>query len=249
MRRACLALLALQFFPLWARGSAPKQPSAFQRKLHARVKTYSVRAQNFVQALAAIATKFQIPMGIQWTEDAGTNREVSRSWSNASAQQIIESIVNSHPGYEFDVRDGVVHIFPEWAKSSRQDFANLMIQNFVVRDQAPEAASKRLRELVRLTVSPPVARTKGPVGSAHSQAADVGERGISLALEHATVRDVLDKIALRSDRKIWIITFTKGPLTTTGFRRTRTLWVSTVPADEQPVWDMLRWGDPTPTCK
>jgi hypothetical protein len=51
---------------------------------------------------------------------------------------------------------------------------------------------------------------------------------------------------LASDRKIWIVTFTNGPLTPTGFRPTRTLWIKTIAVDEQPVWESLRWGDPIP---
>lgn len=249
MRRICLALLMLQVFPLRARTPVLEQSYALQGKLHGRIKTYSVRAENFVQALAAVATKFQIPMGVQWTEDRDTKREVSRSWKNASPEQIIKSLVNSHSGYGFDVSDGVVHIFPKWAKSSREDFVNLKVQSFVVLDQAPETATKALRDLVKLTVSPPAPRAKRPAGSVYSQAGDVGERNVSIALRKATVRDALDRIALASDRKIWVVTFTHEPLTPTRFRRTRTLWIKSIAVKEQPVWDSLRWGDPVPPSK
>jgi hypothetical protein len=59
---------------------------------------------------------------------------------------------------------------------------------------------------------------------------------------------VLDALALLSDKKIWIVTFTRNPeLTVTGFRRAVSLWnFSPIPDDKQPVWDILRWDEPVP---
>lgn len=202
--------------------------------------------RQFHPGLAQVAGKFQIPLEVQWSDDTETNRRLSMSWTNTDPEQIIETLVTSHRGYEFDVTDGVVHIYPRWATANGQDFVSLKLGEFIVHDQPPEIATKRLRELVKLKVSPPAPSSRGG-GSMYSQAGEVGEQNISFTLRNVTVQRALDEIALASGRKIWIVTFTNGPLTPTGFRPTRTLWINKIAANEQPVWDSLRWGDRIPS--
>jgi hypothetical protein len=209
-----------------------------------------MNGDNFVDALLKVATQFQIPMGIEWSENASTAQKISESWTDADVQQVIQRLVNAQRGYEFEVKDGVVHVFPEWAKSSQQDFVNLKVQKFIVRNEVAAAATRQLRDLVKLTVSPPPQTGATAGGTAGSQLGTIEDREISLKLENLTVRDALDQIALVSDRKIWVVTFTEEPLLTpTGFRRTRSLWIDTVPDNEQPVWNTLRWGDAIPPTK
>lgn len=190
-------------------------------------------------------------MGIEWTEDSDTERKVSRSWNNTEAQQAVRDLVVAQPRYKFDVANGVVHVFPRRAKANGKNFVNLKLRTFIVSGQMPEIASRQLRNLVKSTVSPPpsVPRVTPAGGSIYSQAGEVGERDINIDLHNVTVRDALDKIAPASDWKIWVVTFTDEPLTPTGFRRTRTLWIKTIAYNEQPVWDSLRRGDEIPPSK
>jgi hypothetical protein len=248
LTRLLLLLLLLLQLPFFApRAVAGPESADLHSRLSIPVKNYVLNAGGLLDALAKVAAKFQIPMGVQWSENSDTKREVTATWKNTDPEQMIRSLVSTHRGYELNVSDGVVHILPDWARSSPQNFLNLKLQKFAVFNQAPEIAGHRLRDLVKLTVSPapPQPRTAAN-GSAYSQAADVGEQNIGITLTNVTVRDALDRIALASDRKIWIVTFTNGPLTPTGFRPTRTLWIKTIAVDEQPVWDSLRWGDPIP---
>jgi hypothetical protein len=239
-------LLLLQLLLTTPRLVGARRPD-FQANVHMRVKNYTLNADSFLDALAKVAAKFQIPIGVQWSENSDTKRKVYASWANVDAQQVIQQLVRAHPGYRLEVSGGVVHVFPDWTISNRHDFVNLKVSKFIVRDQVPEIASHQLRDLVKLNVSPsPLPKPGVAGGTGYSQGADVGEQNIGLRLQNVTVRDALDKIALASDRKIWVVTFTDEPLTPSGFRRTRTLWIKTIASNEQPVWDSLRWGDEIP---
>lgn len=251
-----LSLLLLGLLPPSPRVSfAAPQAAAEQSapsldvKLHTRLETYTLDADNFFDALMKIAKEFQIPMGIQWSEAEDTMKKVSLSCANVDTEQILWKLVDSHPGYTFDMSKGVIHVFPKWTRGSRRDFVNLKIQDFVVRDQIPGLANRYLRDLVKLTVSPPPPPSGKPNGSGSSMGAEVGERNISLHLQNVIVRDALDAIALASTWKVWVVTFTDDPLTPTGFRPTRTIWISNFPPNEQPVWDSLHWGDAVPPSK
>lgn len=245
MLRIAMSLLLLELAVPGLRGVPRQRDSDLEASLHRHVTAYTLNADSFVDALAKLATRFGIPMGIEWYGNTEAARKVSLSWINSDPERMIRKLVGSQRGYEFDVSGGVVHVFSAKDRSSRQDFVNLKIREFIVRDEAPEIATRRLRDLVKLTVSPPPP-SDGRGGSVYSQAGEVGERNISLRLRNVTVRNALDRISLASDWKIWVVTFTDGPLTSTGFRPTRTLWIRNIPNGEQPVWDSLRWGSEIP---
>lgn len=225
--------------------SVPRQPSDLQTKLQAQVGGYSVNANDFLAALQEVARKFEIPLGVEWFKDEKTEQPVSRSWGNVSVKDIFDELARSEDGYEMVISNGLVHVRPASFHSGRQDFTALEIDTFDAHGVVIEGANRRLHELIAMTMVP-TSPSSGPVGTAGSQLSSGGERLLTVHLSHATVRDVLDRLALASDRKIWVVTFVDGS-TPTRFWRTRSLWSSEIPADDQqPVWDNFRWGDKIP---
>ena len=70
MRRMCALTTGLMLVSLPAmagRESTPRDP--LQTKLETNVQDYTLREGSFVQALAHVATEFEIPMGIEWIRD------------------------------------------------------------------------------------------------------------------------------------------------------------------------------------
>ena len=245
-----MSLILLQAPGTTSASSGSQRSHDLDAKLHTRVGNYTLNADNFLEALAQVATRFEITMGIEWSKSPATLQKVRLFWDQADVQQVIETLVKNQPGYEFNIDNDVVHVYPQEAKSNSHDFVNLRIQKFQVRNVVIETASHQLRDLVRLTVSPPqmVSSEEGPKGIIHSQAASVGEPELTFKFDSVTVRVALDELAVTSDRKIWVVTFTSDyGITPTGFWRTRTLWNSNViPDNEQPLWDMFHWGEAIP---
>src|SRR5712692_74379 len=231
-------------------GSTPSTAStqAIQAKLQSRVSTYSLRSEDFAHALITFADHFELPMGIEWVRSPETLRNVNLSWRDLTVSQMLQAIVNSQPGYKVETSGGIIHVFPEATHSSRQNFLNLKISSFKLRNQVVEVASHRLRDLVRPQVSPAEPKSQASRGFAYSQATNLDDPRFSVSLEDANVRQVLDKLITASDRKIWIVTFfPEGRSTSVAYLRTTTLWTNAmVPDSEQPVWDLLRWSDPIP---
>lgn len=153
--RLALLLLLAQLLLLPARCFADLQGRQSRSNLDAHVKNYVLDADNLLDALFKVATRFQIPLGVEWSQNQETMRNLSLSWTDADLQQVVKDLVSSYHGYQFDFSGGVVHVFPEWSISSQRDFVNLKVEKFFVRNQVPDAANHQLRELVKLTVSPP----------------------------------------------------------------------------------------------
>jgi hypothetical protein len=71
-----------------------------------------------------------------------------------------------------------------------------------VHNTVVEIASHDLRELVSRRISPPQSSPQRPAGVGYSQGVNIGDPKLSLALQNVNVRQVLDNMALASDRKI-----------------------------------------------
>jgi hypothetical protein len=224
-----------------------QKPQDLQTKLHSRIESYALDANDFARALLAIADKFNLPMGVEWVTTAGTMQKVNLSWNNATVQQILDTVVKAQPGYSLEISGDVIHIFPEERNTGPKNFLSLKIDKFEVHNEVIEIANRKLHTVLKAKISPPITSPKGPIGIVSSQGMNIGDPEFSLALQNVTVRDILDNLARASDRKIWVVTFIESPPKLTAYRQTTTLWThKEIPEVEQPVWDILRWTDPIP---
>jgi hypothetical protein len=64
-----------------------------------------------------------------------------------------------------------------------------------------------------------------------------------LDFTNATVEEILDAIAVASEEKVWVVTFSEDPNSLLqSFRRTESFISKAVAADkDQPVWDIFPW--------
>lgn len=249
---AALAISVLAVRGLGTARARPRAPGPTQlaTRLHERVPRYDLRVGSFPAALLKVAGDFKLPMGIEWERSASTMRPLAISQRNATVKEIIQAILASQPGYEVEVEKGVVRVSSAKLLADRRNFLKLKVGEFRAQTVGLETATKRLRELVKATVSPPRGgNRKAPQGgTGFSQGVEVGEPELTLDMQDASVEDVLDALAVASDRKIWLVTYAPGSaLTPTGFRRTVSIWNDEpIPDDEQPVWDFLRWAQVPP---
>ncbi len=242
-----LLLLTAQTRPLPPPASVPEAHQELNTKLDTKVHDYNLSAANFVEALTHVVGEFEIPMGIEWVDTPTAKARLNLSWKNATLEEVIRSITESQPGYQMEIKSGLVHIHPSKLIRDRQNFLKIKIKAFQSHDELDDVVSSKLRDLVKLTVSPPrPQRGRGGIGSSGAATLDVPR--INLRLQGVTVEDVLDALVTASAKRIWIVTFSDDPkLTTTGYRRTLSLWNSSpIPDNEQPVWDLFHWGDPIP---
>lgn len=237
----CVTLL---FLPLHLAG-AERQATDLQRKLDAHVAEYSLSAIGLADALARTSKQFQLPMGIEWMKDKQALGSLSRSWMDETVGGILRSIVETYPGYSFEVKDGIVHVFRQDLLNDSRNFLNLKVPVFFeVRHEPVGFANVQLRSVMQNIVSP---RNLPPgTGEAGSYTSgNVREKPLTLSLRGLTVREALEKMAAVSEHNVWIVTFSDtSELTPTGFRRTETLWhPAPFPITQQPMWDFFAWRE------
>jgi hypothetical protein len=233
-----LAVLLLQV-PLASHPSTESE--TLEGKLRVRLRHYTLDEETFLQALTRFAAEFEIPVGIEWSRTPATLQRVRVSWQDVTVHQVIESLVRSQPGYDFEISGGIVHIHPRETLGDARNFLNLGIDQFEVNNEFVGMASRRLRERIRRTLGhsrPP----KPGVGEAGSMATGLGDRKISLKLQNVAVRHVLDKLILVADFRVWIVTYSPTALTESGFRQVSSPEGNLLPEREQPVWSLLVWS-------
>lgn len=218
------------------------QSANLDQKLAISVHGYALSADSFVEGLLQVADRFQIPMGVEWIGCPSTRSRIAVGRTDATVREILQKVVETQPGYEMSISNGIVHVFATTVPP-HENFLLLRIKSFNVRNEIVESAQQKLRDLVRASVVLP---KSGGGGIAGSLISNVREPKIDLSIADATVEDVLDALATSSSRKIWVVTFAESAdLTPTGFRRTESLHGHVpVSDDEQPIWQTFGWGGP-----
>jgi hypothetical protein len=148
-----------------------------------------------------------------------------------------------------NLQNGVLHIRCPNLIPDKQNFITLPVDRFEIDHEPVEMAIRRLRDVIKVAVSPPKQQSgRGGIGGSLGYNPD--DPKISMKMNNVTVGEILDKMALSSAKKIWIVTFSdNSTVTASGFRRTLTLWNNhPIPDEEPPLWDMLYWGDASPTA-
>jgi hypothetical protein len=236
--KASLFLVILGFSQLVPAASTTRASEELDTKLNKPLTNYSLGVTNFVEALIHVSSEFQIPLGIAWLNDPAARTERSFAWKQATVKDVIESIVKTEPDYRVEIRNDIVRVIPLGLVPERQNFLKVKIKEFEVVNGYTDLAILKLRGIIG-----------SQKHSGFSIGAEPGEPKITIKLRNATVADIMDALAYRSTRKIWIVTFSTDPNPTAlGFRRTLTPWngFTPLPEEGEPALNFLHWGDKIP---
>jgi hypothetical protein len=158
-----------------------------------------------------------------------------RPWKKSDVRQIILDIVGTQSSYHFQAMPGVAHVSASIPDD--ENFLKINVQEFKVHNEYAELAYFKLR----MQIIPE------EHGNRQISLAGPGDSRLSVSLVQPKVEEVLDALSLASNRKIWVVTFSRAPrLTQAGMRRSISLWTNTPTEVDQPHWDVIRWGDPLP---
>ena len=199
----------------------------------------SLQANSLIDALLKTASRFQLPLAVEWVKSPETLRAVRFSENFTTATEAFGTVLSSYTDYAWRLENGVVHVFQKTMVNDPRNPLNFIVSQvpdrlWTVRD-ADSFMFQSIGEAVRST-GPKVLSVDLPTGS---------EPRFHLASNNAPVREVLNQIIFTSRMKIWIVTFPRDlPLTVKGFWETTPMYDPRgVKPEDQPFWIFLRWGD------
>jgi hypothetical protein len=212
---------------------------------------YSLQTDTFIDALLKIATRFELPLAVEWVKTADTLQLVRFSQDETTAAAVLDAVVLSHQGYTWQLENGIVHVFPRTLLTDSRNPLNVRVSGFPKDPITVAGADAFLFNATNEIVRSSLRKVESlPGGGTERGFQNVGIHTVEhLTIDagnDATVRDVLNKIILASKTKIWIATFpSQRTLTAKGYYEvTPMIDPKYVHTEDQPLWIFLKWGDP-----
>ena len=213
MTRFLVPFLSILLSP----GAIPSR-QGIQSKLTQRVAAFDSESSSTAEQLISFARQFQIPMGIELVETEKQPKAPAIHARNTSASQILEQILEASPNGRFSVTDGLVHVFSGAIVSDERNFLNLRVGRFSTKNESLYGAEFLLRTKIRQTLNP----TPGYAGGhGHGLPRNDGfdTHNLSLSIDNATVREVLNGIASSQGNAVWVVQLKPSQMIRNGNRQ------------------------------
>jgi len=144
-------------------------------------------------------------MGIEWIDNSNERAPESVHARNTTAQRILQQIVQEKPGTTFRLSGGVVHVFTSSRVSDGQNFLNLRIPHFQVENESLLGAEWLLRVAIHEVLNPRPGGYGGGHGHGVPRRDTFDVRNLSFSINNATVRQILNTIAVKQGNALWVV--------------------------------------------
>lgn len=170
--------------------------------LNRRIPEFQVTEAPTSLVLQRLANTSGVPIGVEVVpENDGQKRTITVITNGATVQNILDLIIGKDPRYLWQQTDSAINVFPKGAKDPLME---TIVERFEVSDVNKEQAIRELENSPE--VKKLLAQNFLSERTLRSLPGD-SEYNLprfSLNLTHASVRDILNKIALASNSKNWI---------------------------------------------
>ncbi len=201
-----------------APAAAVAQPQSTDRLLNTVVPHAEVRApftaENIASALASLAESTGVLLGFETVmEDDPYIGPDQFAWSlrGGTLQQVLDHIVTLDSRYEWRERNGVIHVRPKEAFDDARHFLNRRIPHFELKDALPLHATFELHRLFRgeCQIGHPIYDKRRE--QFLSQQPTAMRKPVSVALDDASVLDIMDAVIKAHGRLYWNVTYRVPP--------------------------------------
>lgn len=204
--------------------------------LRLKVSSYEVRDASIVDALRRLQLKVgpeSLIFGLEvapFSEAPASN--LTLTLQGATVKDVLDGIILQDPRYTYEVIDSrLIHVFPREARTDPSNLLNIRVKRFRVSDAPYDRVLKYPQyHIAELEVE--LMRRSKAGGYVASMMGGADAPRISLDLQDVTVRDVLNRIAQKTEKF-------PGPLFgPTGWIYTFRVDTS-VPLGGHPCWDLF----------
>lgn len=182
-----------------------------ESKLAQQVELFNSEKTSPLEQLIEVAQKFQIPIGIECEKSFQEKTDAPIHLKHTTLQEVFRVILSQHPGYEFKLNDGVVHIFSVALVNDERNFLNLKIPHIQVEDRLLYAAQYTLRAKIEVSLGRRLSgvRAKGYISGWNSC---FDRLQVNFSEKNLTVRQILNVIAVKQTNILWVVCFNPSEL-------------------------------------
>ncbi len=203
----------------------------------ASVTDYVPKETTPLDQLIEVASRFKIPMGIEWVERAGkTISGKTLPLEKRSVKVLIEEIASASPEHSVRLEDGIVRIYSPIEAVHPFNFLNIRLKSYNAKETDLFGAEDQLRWAIRFTLEPEKYVNGYGGGYGHGVPHVFQIRKFTLSVSDMTIRDVLNRIALAQGNALWYAT-----IKTADLNRDEPYWREGVDAGHRPLTSAWRF--------
>lgn len=200
---ATMTVCAIWFLILLPEVNAFDEQDLLSRPIRATV----IKGETIDQVLDLLAVEYGIPVGIELGDSKLKRQEIDWTVPKTTVQKFLDDLITKDSRYAWKLEGGIIHV---WPLTERDAFVTTLLNTKISHFSFPESTTRYAifndifkvpeiqTQLINADVAPMVFLN---FGSMHR----VG-KGISLYESNLTLRELLDRIVLKTDIKRWVIT-------------------------------------------
>jgi hypothetical protein len=181
----------------------PTISQTLEEKLAVKVDTFNSVTKSVPLQLIEVAQRFNIPMGIEWSDDSEDKGSSQVQMRNTTVRSLLSRILVQQPGYEFRLNDGVVHVFATHLLNDQYNFLTIRLREFSLEQANMAAARFHLWGAIISRLHPQGGHGGGWGGI--SMYKDFNTSKITFVCRDLTVRQALSKIVEAQGNALWVV--------------------------------------------
>jgi hypothetical protein len=181
-------------------------PAIFGQSLEAKLiqdlATYDSVRTTTLEQLVEVAQRFQIPMGLEWVDTPNEKAAKPIHVRNIRLRELISKILDQQDGYKFVVADGLVQVTAIGLAEDPLNFLNIRLPIYGAKRKSLSEVSYWLQVRIKASLHPE--RNFGGGFGGTSAQGDFNNPTITFSVTNATVRQILNKIAVAQGNCLWV---------------------------------------------
>jgi hypothetical protein len=177
-----------------------------QSKLDLKVEVFDCGQSSSLDQLIELGKKVHIPMGIEWSYKANEKVAAPIHLRDVTVGKIVKQVLKQQPGYDFEERWGIVHIYDRAVLSDKANFLNLRFPEFRVTDENLFGVTFQLRVLIKQMLHP-TPGYGGGYGYGPGRADGFDVLKVPIKGNDISVREVLSQAVVKQDNALWLVIF------------------------------------------
>lgn len=176
--------------------------------LNRRIKATAIKGESIDDVLNLLAVDYQIPVGVELADPKLISfRRIDLSLPETNLKDFLDAVIAKDPGYTWKLEGGVIHVWPVNARDTLvANLLNAKISHFsFIGEVTRYAVCNDLMDLPEIRSQLIIADVAPMIflnfGSMHKF-----EKGTFFDESHVTLRELLDKIIIKTTMKRWVLT-------------------------------------------
>jgi hypothetical protein len=219
--RLCLVIFVCVLLGSAMNNAVVQTPEAkLKAKLQTRVKDFDNQGKALIPTLLKIASDYGLPMGIEKVVKQSVGEPITVRLASGTVATLLDIAVSQLSDYSWATDHGAVEVYGVEEFSNPSNLLNNMVPSFSVNNETLDDANMKLRNIFFVATQNP----SGAYAGSYIGTPQLGDQRISLNVENATIRSILNRLAALHAEAVWIARvsperLTQRPLPTAGLWR------------------------------